>query len=112
MRDQVEKFLSEFRNISIKKGVFIWDRPENIMTMTMLQLRTVKVTEILQNLDYRDYCEGPSHQEGNPEAWCFGQTIKGLEVYMKLAIDEKKKRKTAVCISFHQSTKTLSYPLR
>lgn len=96
----------------MEKGVFFWNRQENTMTMTMLKLQRTEVTEILQKLDYKDYCEGPSLQEGNPEAWCFGQTIGDLEVYIKLAIEEKKKRKTAVCMSFHQSTKPLSYPLR
>lgn len=96
----------------MENGVFFWIREENTMTMTMLKLQRTEVTEILQNLDYRDYYEGPSLQEGNPEAWCFGRTIEGLEVYIKLAIEEKKKRKTAVCMSFHQSAKPLSYPLR
>ena len=50
-------------------------------------------------------------EKGQPDAWCFGKTMKGYEIYVKLTIEEKKKRKNAICISFHESTKPLSYPI-
>ncbi|HIE02774.1 MAG TPA: hypothetical protein EYP59_21250 [Thiotrichaceae bacterium] len=109
----IEHFLAEFKEIAQEKGVIFWPRPENISMMSLLGLtRSIVTTDILLNLTKGDYCGGPLHEEGHPDAWCFGKSIKGQEIYIKLTIQEKKKRKNAICISFHESTKHLSYPYR
>lgn len=111
--NQIDHFLTEFQSIAEEKGGFFWPRPENVSMMHQLGLtRAIVTTDILLNLTPSDYCEGPLHQAGHPDAWCFGQTFKEYEIYIKLIIVEKKKRKNAVCISFHESTKPLSYPYR
>ena len=113
LSNQIEKFLLEFQQIASEKGVKFWERPENVSMMKMLGLNETLVTEkILLNLTQNDYCEGPLSDKNQPSAWCFGKTIKGHNVYIKLTIVEKKKRKNAFCISFHESTKPLNYPYR
>jgi len=77
----------------------------------MLDLTESVVTkDILLNLTAKDYCEGPIPEEGHSDAWCFGQNIDGKNVYIKLTITKKKKRKRAECISFHEPTHPLFYP--
>jgi hypothetical protein len=106
----IDNFLAEFKKIAQDKGVIFWPRPENISMMSILGLtRSIVTTDILLNLVKSDYCGGPLHEEGHPDAWCFGQIIKGYEIYIKLTIEEKKKRKNAICISFHESIKPLNY---
>jgi len=110
---QIDNFLTEFQKIAKEKEVIFWPRPENVSMMYKLGLtRAMVTTDILLNLTKSDYCDGPLHEKGHPDAWCFGRTIKGDEIYIKLTIVEKKKRKNAVCISFHESTKPLTYPYR
>jgi hypothetical protein len=110
---QIDKFLSDFQNFAKSNGVRFWQRPENMSMMNMLGLTESVVTkDILLNLTARDYCEGPIHEEGYTDAWCFGQNIEGKNVYIKLTITEKKKRKRAECISFHEPTHPLYYPYR
>lgn len=105
--------MTEFQNIAHEKGIIFWPRPENVSMMNMLGLtRTMVTTNILLNLTKNDYCDGPLHEKDHPDAWCFGQIIKEYEIYIKLTIVEKKKRKNAICISFHESTKPLTYPYR
>jgi len=109
----IDHFLAEFKQIAQEKCVIFWPRPENTSMMSILGLtRSIVTTDILLNLTKSDYCGGPLYEEGHPDAWCFGKTIKGYEIYIKLTIEEKKKRKNAICISFHESTKPLSYPSR
>ncbi len=110
---EIENFLTEFKNIAKEKEVIFWPRSENISMMNMLGLtRAIVTTDILLNLTKSDYCDGPLHEKGHPDAWCFGQTIKEYAIYIKLTIVKKKKRQNAVCISFHESTKPLTYPYR
>jgi hypothetical protein len=81
--------------------------------MSILGLtRFIVTSDILLNLTKYDYCAGPLSEKGHPDAWCFGKTINTHEIYIKLTIEEKKKRKNAICISFHESTKPLNYPYR
>ncbi len=108
--DKVQQFLSDFQNLSKTNGVKFWERPENESMMNMLELNRAEVIQILLNLTQSDYIEGPLYQEGFSNAWSFGQLIKRKEVYIKPTIVEKQKRKMAVCISFHESTKPLKYP--
>ncbi|KHD11597.2 hypothetical protein PN36_09150 [Candidatus Thiomargarita nelsonii] len=109
--NQIEKFLFEFQNIAKVNGVRFWQRPENLSMMTMLDLTESVVTkDILLNLTAKDYCEGPIPEESHSDAWCFGQNIDGKNVYIKLTITKKKKRKRAECISFHEPTRPLFYP--
>jgi hypothetical protein len=78
--------------------------------MNMLGLTESVVTNnILRHLTTQDYYEGPIHEEGHSKAWAFGQNIDGKNVYIKLTITDKKKRKRAECISFHESTQPLSF---
>ena len=110
---QIEQFLSEFKNLARTNGVRFWQRPENQSMMNMLELTESVVThDILLNLTAKDYYEGPKHEEGHSDAWSFGQKIDSQNVYIKLTITEKKKRKRAECISFHEPTQPLSYPHR
>lgn len=107
--DKVQQFLSDFQSLSKANGVKFWERPENDSMMNLLELNRAEVTQRLLNLTKYDYLEGPLSQENFSDAWCFGQTIKGNEVYIKLTIVAKKKRRMAVCISFHEPTKPLKY---
>ncbi|MEK8016055.1 MAG: hypothetical protein VSS75_004240 [Candidatus Parabeggiatoa sp.] len=109
---QIEQFLSAFKNIARINGVRFWQRPENLSMMNMLELTESVVTnDILLNLTAKDYYEGPIHEDAHSDAWAFGQNIEGQNVYIKLTITEKKKKKRAECISFHESTQPLSYPI-
>jgi len=110
---QIEQFLFKFKNLAKINGVRFWQRPENMSMMNKLELTESVVTnDILLNLTVQDYYEGPIHEETHSDAWCFGQNIEGQNVYIKLTITEKKKRKRAECISFHEPTHPLSYPHR
>lgn len=110
---QIEQFLCEFKNLAKTNGVRFWQRQENMSMMNRLELtESVVINDILLNLTAKDYYEGPISQEGHSDAWSFGQNIEGQNVYIKLTITEKKKRKRAECISFHEPTHPLSYPHR
>jgi len=110
----IDKFLSDFQNIVIEKGVKILNRPENLSMLHILEFNQLDVENTLLSLTKQDYCEGPvSDDKGRPDdVWIFGRSINGHNVYIKLAIVEKKKRRNVVCISFHESTHSLYYPQR
>jgi len=106
---QVEQFLSEFKNLARINGVRFWQRPENMSMMNMLDLTESVVTnDVLLQLTAQDYYDGPTHKKDHSDAWTFAQNIEGQNVYIKLTITEKKKRKRAECISFHEPTLPLS----
>jgi len=110
---QIEEFLFEFKNLARTNGVRFWQRSENMSMMNMLELTELVVTnDILLHLTAKDYCEGPIHEDGHSDAWSFGLNLDDYNVYIKLTITEKKKRKRAECISFHEATHPLSYPYR
>jgi hypothetical protein len=93
MNVKLQRFLSEFQRIAKVNGVRFWDRPENSSMMTMLKWDEPMVTQnVLLQLTENDFLEGPIHQDGYPDAWCFRQNIKGYEVYIKLGMVEKNKR--------------------
>jgi hypothetical protein len=110
----VDDFLNNIHSIIKENGVKILPRPENISMMYMLGFNQIDVENVLLSLTKKEYCEGPvSDDKGRPDSvWIFGQNIDGHDVYIKLVIMEKKKRKKVICISFHESTSPLFYPYR
>ncbi len=98
---------SDITEIIHAKGFKIANRPENFSMMDMLEFTDRDVREVLLSLTKDDYIKGPMPDDKgrSSSVWAFGRNIAGHDVYIKLTIRIKGKRKNVVCISFHESTK-------
>lgn len=67
-------------------------------------------TNILENLEPEDYCEGPLEETiyGTGNMWVFGKEISGNEIYIKVAMGNN----SVICISFHLAEYPLNYPFK
>jgi hypothetical protein len=112
MSNHIETFLSHLQSLVKEKGAKILDRPENRSMLDIIEFNQLDIENTLLSLTKSDYCEGPvpDDKDRPDDVWIFGRNIKGHDVYIKLAIVEKKKRKNVVCISFHEPTHPLYYP--
>lgn len=108
----VELFLKQLKqHLEIWQIVFI-NRPKNqLQTLADLEITAQKREEIIKNLTYKDYSEGPKPetQFTGGEMWIFGKKVKNQELYIKLTISNKTDN--VICISFHKAEHPMKYPL-
>lgn len=114
---QIENILDTVRNKIDKKNFILRQRPENKKTITRLGFLNEHVTDVIYELTHRDYHAGPEQNKsdsGNRKGsiWKFGKLIDGIEVYIKLHVIPFNNDGHCVCISFHESTKPITYPFK
>ncbi len=64
------------------------DRCKNAQALVDLELRPIDRRTILEQLEIKDYCEGPLEEKlyGGADMWFFGKIIKKKEVYIKITM--------------------------
>lgn len=107
---EVESYLKEIRKI-IYKNFDLVPRDKNLKDIARLGLDPV---ETIRSLTVQDYNRGPLKDDdlNRPTPlWEFIKDIDGVEVYMKIKIENRKSGLCVVCISIHESLgpKTLPY---
>lgn len=112
-KDQVKNYLREFKvKIDIWDIIFLDDRGKNSQTLADLELMPNERKKILEKLEVDDYCEGPldETQYGGTEMWVFGRTLRGKEIYIKVALGIENT--SVICISFHISEYPMEYQFK
>jgi len=108
----VEQFLKQFK---IKLKVFdvaYIGRGKNAQALLDMELVPAARTEVLENLEAEDYCEGPMEEtfHGAGNMWVFGKEVSGNEIYIKVAMGQQNN--SVICISFHKAEHPLQYPFK
>lgn len=104
-------FLTNFhQKMEIWNIKFLDERGKNTQALIALDLTSNTRLEILRALIVEDYIGGPIEDQqdiGSP-LWVFGKQIKGVDIYIKIAMGKPNDR--VICISFHQAEGKLVYP--
>lgn len=110
-KEEITHFLKEFKRYAQKQCTFI-PRQKNVLTMSYLGITVKEAKQIILQLTYVQYCDGPQDDRDNPghNVWEFGVCITNHELYIKLSDDFTGD--VAKCLSFHIAKQDLLYPLR
>lgn len=110
---EVELFLNDFTlKMQFMDIVFLNDRGKNAQTLAILEISVKKQKQIIQELEVKDYSQGPIEDTnfvGSP-LWMFGKKLKGHELYIKISMGMPNR--STLCISFHISEFPINYPLK
>lgn len=112
-KQEVEKFLKELKvKMDVFGILFLDERGKNQQALHDLEISPNKRMEIITNLTFRDYSEGPLEEKmrGILPMWIFGKSVKSQEVYIKISMGMVNTK--AVCISFHIAEYPMNYPLK
>lgn len=113
-KEEVSAYLKEFKERAQLFGiVYVDGKPNNIDTLTALDITQKDREKYVLSLEAEDYCQGPDKNDypGQNDVWVFGKHIKGKEVYIKIFINAVLNQPN-VCISFHIAKFSLIYPLK
>ncbi len=113
-KEEVSAYLKEFKERAQLFGiVYVDSKPNNIDTLTALDINQKDRDKYVLSLEAEDYCQGPDKNDypGQNDVWVFGKHIKGKEVYIKIFINAILNHSN-VCISFHIAKYRLTYPLK
>lgn len=83
-KEEVNAFLKEFKERAQLFGiVYVDGKPNNIDTLTALDITQNDRKKYVMSLETEDYCQGPDTNDypGQNDDWVFGKQIKGQEVY-------------------------------
>lgn len=86
-KEEVNAFLKEFKERAQLFGIIYVDsKPNNIDTLTALDITQNDRKNYVLSLDTEDYSQGPDKNDypGQNDVWVFGKQIKGQEVYIKI----------------------------
>ena len=81
LKEDVERFLNEFKvKMDVFDIVFV-DRNESKMSMLSLGLTYLAAKEVIRSLEVEDYSEGPLRSQlmDWKEMWVFGKDVNGME---------------------------------
>lgn len=111
---EIEKFLADLKIAIATHGLDVVPRRPNNEALIDLGLTPSIREQIVLNLDYRDYSEGPlpDDQEESDDVWIFGMEVDYREIYIKLKVVELGEQKYAKCLSFHPAKHHIKYPLK
>lgn len=111
-KEEVEHFLKSFQEKKRTFQLTFIDRPKNKQTLLDLELRAIDREKYLDQLQVRDFSEGPLPEDwyGSMEMWVFGKEIKGKEVYIKICLGPPNSN--VICISFHLAEYPVKYPFK
>ncbi|GAB4234049.1 MAG: hypothetical protein Tsb0034_07520 [Ekhidna sp.] len=110
---EIKEFLRSFKEkMSIWDVLFLDDRGKNARTLSTLEIRPVDRLQVLKELEYKDYSQGPLEEDwhGGKEMWVFGREVKGEEIYIK--ITPGAPGTSVICISFHIAEFSMDYPFK
>ncbi|TVQ06947.1 MAG: toxin [Bacteroidetes bacterium] len=110
---EVASFLKDFKEkMNIWDVLFRDERGKNAQALVDLELRPIDRKTILEELETRDYSEGPLEEKlyGGADMWVFGKTVKKKEVYIKITMGARGS--SVICISFHLAQHKMQYPLK
>lgn len=110
---EVERFLAKFKQKAKVFGiVFRDDRGKNMQTLLELEITPKFREQVIANLEYVDYAEGPLPDLLNKmsDMWVFGKRVKGREVYIKITMGANNA--SAICISFHIAEQSITYKFK
>ena len=113
-RNEVDNFLGRFRTGVELRGKAQWKSEKNRQSLEDLgQTESSATIIIVRELGPDNYVKGPDPDELEParEVWVFGHRIKGVEVYIKVCMDERGGRRVPIVWSFHKAEGPLTYPL-
>lgn len=108
---EITEFLKKFKQ-ALAQGFIIIPRPEYKATISYLGIKISYVKNILAQLTYKDYMNGPEKDRDRPGnmIWEFGVHIQGEEIYIKLSDDFNYNM--AKCLSFHIAVHPIEYPYK
>lgn len=113
LKQKIRKFLMEFKEIVLKRGLDVIPRKENIDALAELGLTRKNRVDEIMILSVEDYCSGPEPDNDRPGyVWIFGKQINGINVYIKLKTAEAGEQKIAKCLSFHKAQYPLCFPCK
>lgn len=110
---EVTSFLKNFKEkMKVWDVLFRDDRGKNAKALVELELRPIERKNILENLETKDYSEGPLEEKlyGGASMWVFGKIVKKKEVYIKITMGATNSG--VICISFHLAEHKMNYPLK
>jgi hypothetical protein len=108
-KDEVNRFLGNFKNHLSKRGLLLPMRPKNKQTLTEMGFTKLNVEQELLRLDHKDFISGPEPDDGpnmKGDIWKFGKIINKENIYIKIKLTPENK---PVCISFHYPERELRY---
>lgn len=111
-KDDVTRFLHEFKMLSRLFGVYFFERAKNDKALLELDISRRQRMEVIMSLCAEDYVSGPSEnliQGMEGDVWVFGKHIKRKECYIKICINNGRSKKYCVCISFHVAEHKLKH---
>jgi hypothetical protein len=109
----VISFLRDFKEkMKFWDVLFRDDRGKNLQALVELELRPIERKTILEELNPKDYSEGPLDEKlyGGADMWVFGKSIKKREVYIKISMGATGS--SVICIFFHLAQHKMNYPLK
>lgn len=110
---EVASFLKNFKEkIKVWDILFRDDRGKNEQTLLELELRPIERKAILEELETKDFSDGPLTEKlyRGADMWVFGKIVKKKEVYIKITMGAMGS--SVICISFHKSQHKMNYPLK
>ena len=111
-KDDVEKFLEEFKTKLKVFGIIFEQREKNKQALIDLEITSDNRIQFIEKLKPDNYYAGPkkdTNDVGSSYYWEFGTTVKGKEVYIKIKMDSINN--SVICISFHVAEFKIMYPL-
>lgn len=111
-QSEIEFFLNDFKQKLSIWGVLFFARGKNLQTLADLEITSVRREEVLKELVWQDYSEGPKLDNAFRESdmWVFGKDVNGREVYIKITLGRFSDQ--VICISFHISEYPMLYPFK
>lgn len=109
----VESFLRMFKEkMSVWDVLFRDERGKNAQALLELEIRPLERKRILDNLEVKDYCEGPIEEKlyGGAAMCVFGKIVKKKEIYIKISMGLLGS--SVICISFHLAEHRMVYPFK
>lgn len=112
--EEVLEFLKKWKEALKNNTIEIVPREKNISSMKKMKIWNQLSTDILYNLELKNYSSGPVTDESIPDqdVWIFGFDFLKYEIYIKIKIYFCQGMWQGKCISLHEAEKHLSYPFR
>lgn len=113
LEKDVRQFLYEFKSLILEKKLIVKDHVKNMESLLELGLTVKLREEIILALSVLDYSAGPIKDKLKAgHYWVFGKDVGGVEIYIKLKLAGPPGNEYPICISFHKSERSLSYPFK
>lgn len=113
-KDEVEKFLSDFKTkLKVFDVHFLDERNKNTQALADLDITHIQRIDYLKELKVENYLSGPNKDKlgiNLSDYWEFGIKVKKAEVYIKIRLGKPNGK--VICISFHPAERNMKYPFK